>query len=181
MSLQELKSNFPEYAKDVKLNVSKVFSEEGAPGLSLNQIYGVALAAAYCTKNPEIIRGILKDAQDTLSENEITAAKSAATIMGMNNVYYRFLHLSSDKEYGQMPAQLRMNVIANPGIEKVTFELMSLGVSALNGCGMCMDAHVREVVKGGISKLGVQSAIRIAAVLASVAQVMAIEGEATPP
>ncbi len=28
-----------------------------------------------------------------------------------------------------------MNVIGNPGVEKVDFELWSLAVSAVNGCG----------------------------------------------
>jgi len=74
-----------------------------------------------------------------------------------------------------MPAGLRMNVIGNPGIEKVDFELYSLAVSAINGCGMCIDAHVHEVVKGGISKQGVQSSIRIASVLAAAAQALIIE------
>ena len=32
-----------------------------------------------------------------------------------------------------MPAKLRMNVIANPGIDKADFELFSLAVSAQNG------------------------------------------------
>lgn len=74
-----------------------------------------------------------------------------------------------------MPANLRMNIIGNPGIEKVDFELMSLAVSAINGCGMCIDAHVNEVVNAGISKQGVQSTIRIASVLNAAAQVIVIE------
>jgi alkyl hydroperoxide reductase subunit D len=63
-----------------------------------------------------------------------------------------------------------MNVIGNPGIAKVDFELYCLAVSAINGCGMCMEAHVHEVEKAGTSKLGVQSAIRIASVINSLAQ-----------
>ena len=31
--------------------------------------------------------------------------------MGMNNIYYRFLHLSSNEKYKTMPARLRMNAI----------------------------------------------------------------------
>ena len=64
-----------------------------------------------------------------------------------------------------MPAKLRMNVIANPGIAKVDFELFSLAVSAINGCGMCMDAHAAELQKAGLSKIAIQSTVRIAAVI----------------
>jgi alkyl hydroperoxide reductase subunit D len=92
----------------------------------------------------------------------------------MNNVYYRFVHLVSDKEYGKLPAKLRMNVIGSPGIAKVDFELYALAVSAINGCGMCMDAHVHEVAKAGVSRVGVQSAIRIAAVVNATAQALSI-------
>ena len=67
-----------------------------------------------------------------------TAARAAAAIMGMNNIYYRFLHLVEDAEYQTMPARLRMNVIGNPGIDKLDFELLSLAVSAVNGCGLCV-------------------------------------------
>jgi alkyl hydroperoxide reductase subunit D len=105
----------------------------------------------------------------------VQAAKAAATIMGMNNIYYRFVHLVSDADYQKMPAGLRMNIIANSGIDKIDFELMSLAVSAINGCGMCIDAHVHEVVKGGVSKQGVQSTIKIASVLGATAQAMVIE------
>ena len=67
-----------------------------------------------------------------------------------------------------------MNVIGNPGIPKTDFELMSMAVSAVNGCGMCMESHAHELVKAGVSKPGVQSAVRIAAVLNAAAQAMAI-------
>jgi alkyl hydroperoxide reductase subunit D len=71
-----------------------------------------------------------------------------------------------------MPANLRMQVIANPGVPKVDFEIYSLAVSAINGCGMCMESHVHEVVKGGLTKQGAQSAIRIAAVVNASAQAL---------
>lgn len=174
MSLQELKSQLGEYAKDIKLNLGSVLTEEGAPDLKQNQIYGIALASAYATKNPVVVSAVLHEAS-VLSAEEIHAAKGAATIMAMNNIYYRFTHLVSDKEFAKMGAKLRMNVIGAPGIAKVDFELYSLAVSAINGCGMCMDAHVHEVVKAGVSKTGVQSAVRIAAVINAAAQAVTIK------
>jgi alkyl hydroperoxide reductase subunit D len=175
MSVQELKDKFGDYAKDIKLNLSSVLSEEGAPDLSINQIFGIALASAYATKNKAVVEAVRGEASSTLSENEINAAKAAATIMAMNNIYYRFGHMVSDKEYSKLPAKLRMNVIGSPGIEKVDFELYSLAVSAINGCGMCIDAHVHEVTKAGVSRQGVQSCIRIAAVINAAAQATVIE------
>lgn len=175
MSIQILREQMPEYAKDTKLNLGKWVSGDEVEGLTLNQTYGIALASAYATKSPQVIAAVSSQVVDTLSAAEINAAKAAATIMAMNNVYYRFVHLVSDKDYMSMPANLRMNVIGNPGIEKVDFELYSLAVSAINGCGMCIDAHVREVANAGISKQAIQSSIRIAAVLSAAAQAMVIE------
>ncbi len=174
MNIQTLKNQLGDYAKDTKLNLSAVLSEEGAPDLKLNQIFGIALASAYSTKSEAVIAAVAGEAASVLSEAEVAAAKAAATIMGMNNVYYRFLHLVGDKDYSKMPAKLRMNIIGAPGIDKVDFELYSLAVSAINGCGMCMEAHVHEVTKGGVSKTGVQSAIRIAAVINAAAQAVSI-------
>lgn len=168
MTLESLKETLGDYAKDIRINISSVLSQDGAPDLSQNQIFGIALASAYATQNSGVISAILKETS-TLSEAEANAAKAAATIMSMNNIYYRFVHLVGG-EYGKLPAKLRMNVIGQPGIAKVDFELYSLAVSAINGCGMCMEAHVHEVTKAGITPLGVQSAIRIAAVVNALAQ-----------
>lgn len=170
MTIETLKNQLGDFAKDIRLNLGSVLTTEGAPDLTQNQIYGIALASAYSTRTPSVIEAVKSEAAAVLSEAEVEAAKAAATIMAMNNVYYRFIHLVSDKEYGKLPAKLRMNVIGSPGIEKVDFELYSLAVSAINGCGMCMDAHVHEVIKGGVSKVGVQSAIRIASVINAAAQ-----------
>lgn len=175
MSLETLRQAMPDYAKDIKLNLSKVLSEEGAEGLTLNQIYMTALASSYATKNEKLIKDITAEVSETLSDAEINAAKAAATIMGMNNIYYRFVHLSSDKSYASMPANLRMNVIANSGVDKIDFEVMSLAVSSINGCGMCIDSHAQMLEKAGLSKTAIQSSIRIAATLSAAAQALVIE------
>jgi lipoyl-dependent peroxiredoxin subunit D len=175
MPLETLKDSLGDYAKDIKLNISNVLTPEGSPELNQNQIAGIALASAYATKNERVVAAIRGEMAAHLTEVEVNAARAAASIMGMNNVYYRFVHLVGG-EYGKMPAKLRMNVISNPGVAKVDFELYSLAVSAINGCGMCMEAHVHEVVKAGISPQGVQSSVRIAAVVASLAQAQFISG-----
>ncbi|MDF2529764.1 MAG: ahpD [Gammaproteobacteria bacterium] len=165
MNMQSLKEQIPASAKDIKLNLSSILSEEGAPDLALSEIYSIALASAYATKNREVIAATLSEAAAILSAEQIEAAKAAASIMAMNNIYYRFVHLVSDKSYASMPAKLRMNIIGNPGVDKKEFELSCLAVSAINGCGMCIDAHAKTLEQAGASKLAIQSAVRIAAVL----------------
>lgn len=175
MSINDLRSQLPDYAKDTKLNLGRLISGDDVEGLTLNQAYGIALTCAYATRQVDVIRAVHSQVVGTLSNDDIQAAKAAATVMAMNNVYYRSIHLASDKDYAQMPAGLRMNIIGRPGIDRLDFELYSLAVSAINGCGMCIDAHIHEVTKGGISKQGVQSSIRIASVLNAAAQAMIIE------
>lgn len=173
MGINEIKNTLGEYAKDIKLNLSSVLTEEGAQDLKLNQIYGIALACAYATKNRELIQAL--EQENRLTPEEVKATRAAATIMGMNNVYYRFVHLVGDSEFSKMPARLRMNVIGNPGVPKVDFELYSLAVSAINGCGMCIEAHARTLLhEHKVSRVGVQSAIRIAATINATAQALAI-------
>ncbi len=90
-------------------------------------------------------------------------------MMAMNNIYYRFVHLSANKAYETMPARLRMNVIANPGVDKADFELWSLAVSAINGCGKCIDAHDKVLRDAGVSEDAIQNGVRYAAIIQSVA------------
>lgn len=163
MNINELKDSLPESAKDIKLNLSTVLTEEGSPGLNQKQIYSIALACSYATKNLQLANILLSEGQ--LSTSEIEAVQSAAIIMAMNNIYYRFTHLVSDKSYANMPAKLRMNVIANPGIAKIDYELNCLAVSAINGCAICMDSHISVLVKANLDKTAIQSIIRIAAVI----------------
>jgi len=116
--------------------------------------------------------GVEAAARAELDEAGITGAKAAAAVMGMNNVYYRFVHLVGDADYQTMPARLRMNVMANPGIDKLDFELYSLAVSAVNGCGLCIESHEKLLRKHEVSREAIQSAVRIAAVIHAVARVL---------
>ncbi len=171
--------NIPDYAKDIKLNITSLLQGGSAEGLSEEQIIGTALATAYATREEKVIAALEELAKEKLSAKHIDAAKTAASLMAMNNVYYRFIHLVSDKSYGQLPAKLRMHGIRSHGIEQTDFELYSMAVSALNGCGMCMDSHAKQLEKEGIGKEGIQTAVRIAAVLQAWSQVNRIESTAT--
>lgn len=175
MSLDTLKDLVKDYGRDIRINLDSVLSAEGAPGLSDTQIYGTFLASAYATKSEKLKELAEEVVSGKLGVEEIEGIKAAVTIMGMNNIYYRYLHLlEGQDELKKLPAKLRMTVIGKPGIEKVNFELYSLAVSAITGCGMCINAHVHEVKKGGIEELGIQSAIRIASVTNATAQALFI-------
>ena len=169
MSIETLKERIPSYARDIKLNLSGVAN---SAVLTEQQLWGTLLASAVAGRNAKVIAAVEADAAAHLSPEAMNAARAAAAVMAMNNVYYRAIHLLSDKEYGRMPARLRMNVIANPGVEKADFELFSLAVSAVNGCGTCLDAHAAELAKAGMAREAVQEALRIAAILHAVACVL---------
>lgn len=174
MTIEQLKNKLPDCAKDIKLNLSTVLREEESQELSFKQIYSIALACSYTTQNQELIDVLSSEAKQYLSDKEIEATKASAIIMAMNNVYYRFTHSISDRSFSSMPARLRMNVMANPGISKTDFELNCLAVSAINGCALCMDSHTKELFKAGLSKIAIQSAVRIASVIHATDQSLVI-------
>ena len=174
MSIESLRDALPDFARDIKLNLGSVLSPEGAPELTKEQVLGIALSSAYATGERTVIEAITAESANVLPEENVNAAKAAATVMAMNNVYYRFTHYVSDKDLAGLPAKLRMNVIGNPGIAKIDFELYSLAVSAINGCGKCMEAHAHELLKTDLSKLSIQSAVRIASVVNAAAQAVRI-------
>jgi lipoyl-dependent peroxiredoxin subunit D len=165
MSLESLKAALPDYAKDLRLNLGSLATE---PVLSGEVRAGTFVASALASRNPAVTEAIIAEFAPHLSPEALNAAKAAASIMAMNNVYYRFTHLVGG-DYPTLPAKLRMNVMAKPGVDKATFELWSLAVSAINGCGMCMESHERAVRQHGLTAEQVQAAVRIAAVVHAVA------------
>ncbi|GMW01157.1 MAG: alkyl hydroperoxide reductase AhpD [Candidatus Hydrogenedentota bacterium] len=173
MAIEKLKEHLPEYAKDLKLNLSSIISTP--EGMTEQQLWGSLLAAAIASRNPEVLAEIHEDAATHLTEGALRGVKAAGAIMGMNNIYYRFLHLVPNKEYGTMPARLRMNVMMNPGVDKVDFELWSLVVSTINACGACIAAHEKELIDKGMGKPAIQHAVRIASVIHAIAGVLDAE------
>ena len=175
MSIEHLKQNIPDFAKDIRLNVSNLFGNIGQSGLTESQFYGSALAVAYSLKNPEIIDAIKTEGAASISYELENAAKIGATLMAMNNVYYRAVHLAENKDLTALPANLRMNGMLNPGVPKVDFELFALAVSSINGCGMCIHSHVKQLVEHDVPPVSVQSVLRLAAVLNALALALTIE------
>lgn len=175
-NLEQLNQALPEYAKDVKINLQTLISAQNQI-LSQKQIFGAALVSVYATKEKKLISILENEVTNILSDAEVRAVKIAASLMAMNNIYYRFAHLSEDKEYSKMPVGLRMRGIADHAIEKIDFEIFSLAASIINGCGMCIDAHVNQLMKHGLSKTQIQMVAKIAAVINSAAQVLTIENK----
>jgi alkyl hydroperoxide reductase subunit D len=170
MSIDALKNKIPEYAKDIKLNLSSLANDET---LNEQQLWGTFLASALATGNADVIAAIETEAAQKLSADGLNAAKAAASIMAMNNVYYKFTGWMED--YRSLPAKLRMNVIGNPGVSKVDFELWSLAVSAVNGCKYCVMAHEKTLREHQVSLEQVQTAVRVAATVRAVAATLAGE------
>jgi bis(5'-nucleosidyl)-tetraphosphatase len=116
MTLDAIRDQLPDYARDLKLNLGSVLTPQGAPGLSEPQIASIALATAIAARNPQLVRAIEAWAQPSLDAAHMQAARSAAAIMGMNNIYYRFLHLVEDAEYQTRHRQAGVRAVVAGGL-----------------------------------------------------------------
>ena len=168
--LKDFADTLPDYAKDLRLNLSSILSDQL---LGDQRKYGLLLACAHGTGYRPIVEAAEAEIEGRLTTEAANAARGAAAVMAMNNVYYRFVHLASNPEYSTLPAKLRMNFIGSPGIDKGYFELFSLAVSAMNGCGMCIDSHEKLLKQHGVKPETIQTSVRIAAVMNAVATVHA--------
>jgi len=164
-ALDAIRDALPEPARDTKLNLQAVL-QPGAPGpLTPAQRWGVAVATAAAARNAALLDAVLRDAAAEVDAAVIDDALAAASLMAMNNVYYRFRHMVGKPSYSEKPARLRMNRLVKPATSKVDFELFSLAVSAVNGCETCVRSHEQVVTQGGLSEDAVHDAVRIAAVV----------------
>jgi len=175
--MNELLETVPAYARDLKLNLSSFLSQTE---LTEQQIWGTVVASAIASRNVDIVQAAHRDAVGHLSAQAMEAAKGAAAVMGMNNIYYRFLHLSSNEKYQTIPARLRMNILRSHGIDAVDFELWCTAVSAINGCGACVDSHEKTLREKGVREESILAAVRIASVIHGLASVLEAEKAVMP-
>jgi alkyl hydroperoxide reductase subunit D len=168
-SLEQIADSIPSYAKDLKLNLSSVLAQTE---LSEQQTWGTAVATALASRNSGLYHAIVSEAEKHLSSQALEAAKAAAAIMGMNNVYYRFQHLVENEKYSTIPARLRMNVMRTHGSDPIDFELWCTAVSAVNGCGKCIVAHQKVLLDKGVAAETIVASVRIASVIHAVAAVL---------
>lgn len=170
MSLKQFAEALPDYAKDIRLNLGSILSDQL---IGEDRKLGLLLACAHGSGYKPLVEAAEAEVAGKLSDRAANAARGAAAVMAMNNVYYRFVDLVANPEYGEMPARLRMNFIGEHGIAKEEFELFGLAVSAMNGCGMCIDSHERVLLEHGVKPDAIQSAVRIGAVMKALATVHA--------
>jgi lipoyl-dependent peroxiredoxin subunit D len=177
--LETLRTSIPDVAKDIKLNLQAVL--QGGV-LTPDQRWGVAIASAAAARHLELRDALIEAARGEVHEAVVEDALAAAALMAMNNVYYRFRHMIGQPSYASKPARLRMNRMVQPLTNKTDFELVSLAVSAINGCEACIRAHEQVVIEGGLTEDAVNDAVRIAATVnaAAVALEMASAMPAVP-
>ena len=172
MGLDALADRIPQYAKDLRLNLSSVLRQSE---LTEQQLWGTVVASAIAARNTQTLEAVMAEAGVHLSPVALDAARSAAAIMGMNNVYYRFLHITPNEKYSTIPARLRMNAIRSHGVDQVDFELWCVAVSAINNCQACVASHEKVVREKGLSEEAVLAAVRIASVVHAIATVFDAE------
>jgi alkyl hydroperoxide reductase subunit D len=173
MPIDTLMESLPGYAKDIKLNYSTLVRQNTE--LTPQQLWGTVVASAIATRNDTLTAAALEEGAQHLSAQALEAARIAAALMSMNNIFYRFQHLSSNEKYSTMPARLRMNAMRTHGVEPVDFELWSLAVSAINGCGKCVDSHEKVLREKGTGEELVLAAVRVASVIHAIGAVLDAE------
>ncbi|SHM71200.1 alkyl hydroperoxide reductase subunit D [Chitinophaga jiangningensis] len=163
--LQALVNADARYLKDLKINVTNAL---GASTLSKKEAYLIGLSVAVNEKHAALQSSFEKLAkQEGANEKEVAEILSCTSLMNANNIYYRFRHFVNKEFYTTTAAGVRMSIMANPVLGKEFFELLSLVISALNGCEMCVTSHEEAVVKHGTEPQRVLEAVRLGAVLKS--------------
>jgi len=173
MSLATLSHALPLYAADIRINISHVVVDTV---LSEQQKWGCLLACAFAAGQRDVIVSVEAEAGPRLNEDARNAARTAATIMAMNTVYYGAVNLLHNHDYRADASQLSMEALANPGVDKVDFELWALAVSALSNCEACLNSHEVELHKRGVPIERVQAALRIASVINALSVVLRATG-----
>ena len=171
MNIKELINTFPDYAKDIKLNYSKILNEDI---LNKKQLYGLILISSFTTQLNSLKDAALEETKEFIDEELMEDVYGAYSIMSMNAIYYRFTHLSSEADYFTMPANLRMQYLSKFKIDKSDFEMLCLAVAIIIGCGKCINAHENILRENNISKLHIQTVARIASIVNSIANVIRV-------
>ena len=169
-SLDLLEEGKSRYVADLKINFKNSFD---SAQLSKKEValLGVALAVNAGNK---VLKQFFRDNALTegASEAEIADAVACASLLSANNVFYRFRHFVNKEKYNEIPARIKMNIMARPVVGKEFFELISLAVSAVNGCEMCVKAHENSLIELGSKEERIFEAVRLAAVITSVSKVV---------
>lgn len=168
--LQQLGIADSKYLRDLKLNIKAVLASEY---LSAKEANLLALAIS-TNNNKDILSNAFtaKAKENGASDAELAEAQACASLLAANNVLYRFRHFVEKETYNNAPARLRMNIMMNPTLGKEFFELVSLAVSAVNGCEMCVKSHEQSVLQHGGTESRIWDAIRISSIVTSLGKVV---------
>lgn len=168
--LQLLGQTDARYLKDLKVNISNVLNAES---LSRKEVLLLAYAVAVNEKQEALQRAFAAQAREQGAvEKELAEVVSCTSLLNANNVYYRFRHFMDEEFYNTTPAGIRMSVMASPVLGKELFELVSLVVSVLNGCELCVTSHEKTLIGHGTSKQRILDAVRLGAVIKSLAVIL---------
>ncbi|HYH13711.1 MAG TPA: carboxymuconolactone decarboxylase family protein [Flavisolibacter sp.] len=155
------------YLKDLKINITNALAAES---LGKKDAYLLALAIAVNEKNTVLQAAFEKGAlAQGATDKDIAEVISCTSLMNANNVYYRFRHFMEEEFYNNAQAGIRMSIMANPVLGKELFELVSLVVSAVNGCQLCVTSHEKTLIGHGTEKQRIHDAVRLGAVVKSLA------------
>lgn len=166
--LDEVKNSIPDHAKDIKLNLDAVINRSG---LDEVDAHACALAAAIASGNGSLAYEISMNGP-LMGTPEREAAKTAAALMGMNNVYYPFVEMTGDSNLKGLPAGLRMQAYAtHGGVSKLKFEMYALCASIVGKCHFCVKSHYDILKNEGMTVQQLQSVGKIAAVINAVGKV----------
>src|SRR6185503_2027193 len=90
--------------------------------------------------------------KENTTETELAELYSCVSLLNVNNVFYRFRHFTKKEYYETTPAGIKMSIMMNPVLGKEFFELVSLVVSSINGCEMCITSHEQSILQHGGSE-----------------------------
>lgn len=160
------------YIRDLKINVSNVLNN--AQYLNRKEALLLALAVAVNEKHELLRESFSRQALEAgANEAELAEIVACTSLMNTNNIFYRFRHFTNKDFYTNQPAGIKMSIMMNPVLGKEFFELVSLVVSAVNGCEMCVRSHEQSVLQHGSSESRVFEAVKLAAVIKGLITVLA--------
>jgi alkyl hydroperoxide reductase subunit D len=171
-SAQLLLDTEARYIKDLKINVSNAINN--TQQLTKKEAVLLALAVAVNEKYEPLKISFTQIAKEEgATEAELAEVIAATSLMNVNNVFYRFRHFLNKDTYNNMPAGIKMSIMANPVLGKEFFELLSLVVSSINGCEMCVASHEQSVLQHGSSERRVFEAVKTGAIVKGLITVLA--------
>lgn len=169
-SLALLEKGESRYLRDLKLNLASTLTSEH---LSARECALVGLSAAINNNNGPLTRFFTAYAEKQGATPADTAeAAGCASLLASNNIFYRFRHFTQKEKYGLLPARIRMQLMMKPVTGKEFFELMSLAISAVNGCEMCVNAHEDSLIKMGTTEERIFDAVRIASLVTATGKII---------